>query len=744
MTTSQPGRLHQWRFFRSGGFDQVRIETADDLRHLEQLDQKLWSVLACPTSGLEFDTRTLQLLDQDKDGSIRAPEVLAAVQWVCKHLHDPQILFDGQAGLPLAGIATHEAEGAQLLATAQQVLAYLGKPDAEQIFVEDLSDTTALFEPHHFNGDGVVPPELATDLQLADAIRDIMALVGGETDRSGVAGIDQARLDEFYVQAEAQAAWFGQAQADPQRILPLAAETAAAAEVVEGLRHKIDDFFTRSRLAAFDERATQALNPSDTTYAELAVQALASDAESVAALPLALVSKAQSLPLRDGVNPAWAAAVARLRDEVVRPLLGERDQLSFAEWQDLAARFAAYRDWQAAKPQHAAAALDEARLIALLNPQLRAALYDLIAQDLAASTAAEQIEALEKLVRYRRDLVTLLRNFVSLTEFYSQRDKAIFQAGRLYLDQRSCELCLRVVDMDRHAALAPLSGTYLVYCQCERQGEAPMTIVAAMTGGDVDDMMVPGRNGVFYDRQGRDWRASVVKVVENPISVRQAFWSPYRRIGRMISEQVQKFAASRDQAVSDKAASGIADAGAQAEAAAPAAPAQPFDIARFAGIFAAIGLALGALGTAVAAVVTGFLGLPLWQMPLVILGIILLISGPSMLIAWFKLRARNLGPLLDANGWAVNTRARINIPFGAALTKVATLPAGASRSLSDPYADKKSWWPFWLIVLIVIGAVGFLWQQGMLDGMLAQLRGEPAVEAPAEAAAATPEAAPDQ
>src|SRR5690606_10919315 len=135
--------------------------------------------------------------------------------------------------------------------------------------------------------------------------------------------------------------------------------------------------------------------------------------------------------------------------------------------------------------------------------------------------------------------------------------------------------------------------------------EAPMNIVAAMTGGDADEMMVPGRNGIFYDRQGRDWRASVVKVVEAPISVRQAFWSPYKRVGRMIGEQLQKFAAARDKAVDDNAAAGVVGASAKIEApaAAPAAPPAAFDIAKFAGIFAAMGLAVGAIGTALAAVV---------------------------------------------------------------------------------------------------------------------------------------------
>ena len=44
---------------------------------------------------------------------------------------------------------------------------------------------------------------------------------------------------------------------------------------------------------------------------------------------------------------------------------------------------------------------------------------------------------------------------------------------------------------------------------------------------------------------GRDWDATVVKIVENPISIRQAFWSPYKRISRMISQQIEKLAADQ-------------------------------------------------------------------------------------------------------------------------------------------------------------------------------------------------------
>src|SRR5690606_17542896 len=130
--------------------------------------------------------------------------------------------------------------------------------------------------------------------------------------------------------------------------------------------------------------------------------------------------------------------------------------------------------------------------------------------------------------------------------------------------------------------------------------------------------------------------------------------------------------------------------------------AAPFDIARFAGIFAALGLAVGALGAALASMVTGFLGLKAWQMPLALLGLMLVISGPSMAMAFFKLRNRNLGPILDANGWAVNARARINIPFGTELTRVARLPEGAERSLRDPYAEKSAPWKLYFFLGILV------------------------------------------
>src|SRR5204863_154916 len=77
-------------------------------------------------------------------------------------------------------------------------------------------------------------------------------------------------------------------------------------------------------------------------------------------------------------------------------------------------------------------------------------------------------------------------------------------------------------------------------------------------------------------------------------------------------------------------------------------------------------------------------------------------STPSIIMAYLKLRRRNLGPILDANGWAINAKAKMNVPFGASLTAVAALPLGSARDLVDPFAEEKSPWPKVIVVIIVL------------------------------------------
>lgn len=245
-----------------------------------------------------------------------------------------------------------------------------------------------------------------------------------------------------------------------------------------------------------------------------------------------------------------------------------------------------------------------------------------------------------------------------------------------------------------------------------------------------------GRNGLFVDRDGKDWDATITKVIVQPISIREAFFSPYVRFVQMVEEQVAKRAAAADAESRAKLEAGAAAAAtADGTPVATKEPPKKIDI----GTVAAIGVAVGGISAAIGVVMQALFGLGAF-LPLGILGILLLISGPSMAIAALKLRRRSIGPILDANGWAVNAAARLNIPFGRSLTRLAVLPPGARRDLADPFAEKKRTWPWIVLVLALLAAA--LWMSGTLfawtDGAMGRrLKPEPP-PAPAAAAPADP------
>ncbi|MBR6116914.1 MAG: hypothetical protein IKP93_05505 [Paludibacteraceae bacterium] len=547
---------YKWNYVSVGGSTRVKISSGEDIRHLPELDKKLWTVLACPTTGLEIDSESLRLMDTDGNGKLRVTEVQEAAKWLCSVLKNPQTLFRQRAELKLDDIADEA-----IRAVAKEIV------ESKKSKVES-------------EGEKLEKPDLIT-LADVDAV------------------LEAIKIDE-----------------QPVPEAPIEADVMAA--------HK-------------------AKKEEYTAYYEL--------------------DKLQKIGL------------AQIPEETVKPGMTEK------KYQEMGAQIAA---WEEAKK-----AAEEANAKALTD-------------------AKAKYMPLRKLLLLSRDYVLLLHNFVTLQDFYDLSDKlGIFQAGTLMIDQRACHLCLRVTDMGKHDVQAGLSGMFLVYCDCENQTlKQKIQIVAAVTVGEVQNLTV-GKNAVFYDRQGREWDATVYKIIDNPISIRQAFWTPYRKFGNWVTELINKRAAEKEQKQFENITTKVDEKSQQMPAAtdAPAEKpqpqkAQPFDIAKFAGIFAAFGMAIGAIGTMLVSIAKGWVVLTWWQQILVILGLLLLISGPSMLIAFLKLRRRNLAPLLNANGWAVNADAIINVLFGATLTDQAKYPV---LKLKDPFVKEgMPAWQKWLIAALVV------------------------------------------
>ena len=545
---------YNWTFANVGGVTRVKIQSGEDIRHLGELDEKLWTVLSCPTTGLEIDSESLRLMDSDGDGKLRVKEVQQAAAWLCNVLRDPEVLLAGKDELRVEDIVDEGIRGV-----------------AEQI------------------------------INLKICKFENLKITAGETPASPVVSLTDVEAAIAGVSIEATAA----------------PEAPFAADVMAAYKTKKDEY------AAYFEQ------------------------EKLAKLGL-----------------------ATLPDEATKPGMTQEAFLQMGT--------------QIADYEAAAAAAADAN-----------------AKALAAAQA--QYQPLRKLLLLTRDFYRLLRNFVTFEDFYRKDIQAIFQAGTLVIDQRACQLCLRVSDMGKQNAQAGASGMYLVYCDCEsKKLGQKMQIVAAMTVGDIRNLTV-GKNALFYDNQGNDWDAVVTKIIDNPISISQAFWSPYRKFGAWVTDLINKSAAEKD-------SKGFADLTAKVQEGAKNTPAagekpkvQAFDIAKFAGIFAAIGMAVGYIGAFFTSVVGGFAALKWWQDILAVLGILLVISGPSMFLAWTKLRKRNLAPVLNANGWAINAEVMVSVVFGNTLTTQAQFPL---LQLVDPTVKKKMpRWAKWLIGVVVAAVV---------------------------------------
>ena len=714
MALIKKDQKYKWNFDNIGGCSRVRIASGQDIAHLDELDVKMWTVLSCPVKGLEIEEKSLKYMDRDADGKIRVNDVISVAKWMTGALKNPDLLLEGKGWVDIAEIDAENEVGLKLGKAAKQILFNLGK-EGERISLADTADIAAIFAKTRYNGDGVITVTSTDDAAEKEVIAAALESTGGTMDRSGEMGVTAAQVEAFYTELKAYSDWCAAEVA-----APFADKTDAVIAAYQALDAKMKDYFMRSRLAAFSPDSTSALDVQTSRIEAISAENLSVKGDEIASYPIARITGKEELDLTASINPAWVAQFQVVKEAAIE---AGKKTLTEADWTAIGAKFTAYTAWKAAKAGASVEKLGIAKVNEMLQQDKKAALLDIVAQDLALKEEAENIEMVDMFLYMLRDFYRLLRNFITFNDFY-KKDKdisAIFQSGTLIIDQRACRFCMKVENMGAHNATAATSGMYLVYCDCTtKTSPAKLQIVAAVTVGEVGNLIV-GKNAVYYDNAGVEWDAVITKVVDNPISVMQAFWNPYRRMATAVENLINKSAAEKDAKMMANATAKINAAptslpAAPAEGADPAAkPAAtpPFDIAKFAGIFAAIGMAVGMIGSALAALAKELFALTWWQLLLTFAAILLIISGPSMVMAWMKLRRRNIAPLLNANGWAVNAAAKISIPFGNTLTDVAKFP---KMKLKDPYA--KAGMPVWAKVLITLcilaGAAAAAWYFGLI------------------------------
>ena len=673
-------------FKNYGGSYQLRIQDAQDLEKIQTLDETRWAATSIPVSSLNCDNTFTSNVDTDKNGRIRTDEFKAAQAWLFRLLSNRSRLSEGTDVLILDDVDTSHPEGKKILAAAKRILTNLNLPDAREISLDEVRDVKNIMARADTNGDGIIPPEAAFNPDLARFIVSIMETVGSTVDASGQPGISEEQLKVFLEEASAYLSWKDRGQMPKGEkttgIMPWGTETPPAFELISNLEEKIEQYFTQCDMIRFDERAAVQMRLRQKELEEIDFSDKLAMKARLKGAPLTLPNAKGILNLDKTINPLYAECLDELGDKVLKRALGRLvKELTKEKWNRVKAIFVPYRKWLENKRGERVEKLGADQLRLYLKGPYRQQLSQLIAKDRMVTNELDQIHNLEKLILYQRWLMDLANNFVSFSNLYDPEHCSLFEMGALVIDGRQMTFTMKVHDRQAHRKVAENSFMYLMYLEITGRkdkdvdpvslprvnGEQDRTIkfeiVAAVTSGSAGRLRI-GKRGVFFSTDGREWDAEVVDIVENPISIGESIREPFQQFTGFIKKQVEKFTQTNQAKLEGSFAK-------------PSASGMTRDLLLGGGI------AIAALGSAFAYITKALSQIRAVHVLGVLLGVIAIILLPGMIIGFIKIRKRDMSVILEASGWAVNARMRLNAILGQLFTHLPPLPKGAQKRRRD-------------------------------------------------------------
>jgi hypothetical protein len=671
-------------FRNFGGILQYVVQTEADLAQIQRLAPALWAATSAPTRDFHCDPAVLGWIDTEKAGRIRVAQIIAARDWLYARLEKRDRVTAKSEVLSLADLASTE-DAANLRKAAELVCEKLGLEDRSALSLGDLRTFRGKCAKLLENGDGVVPPEVVTEAETAAFICDVIAVVGGAPDASGLAGVGDAQIDRFAEGARAYTAW--KAAGTGNEIQIFGDRTASLANLVSELDPKVAEYFLQCAILVQTQRTADALRLPDEDVRKLSAQPSSELESHLAHAPLAPPSVAGRLTLDANVNGFYADKLAILRSEILPRVLGP-DSASFSrdDWQKVKAALQPFSEWRGRKPAEPFEMLSDATLATAMEGPIAARAKELIARDKAAAGEIAQLAELEKLILLQRWLIEIVNNFTSFSALYDPAQESLLRDGSLIVDGKLLDFAVRIEDRAAHRKAAAESGLFLVYATISNGEGNPASydVVAPVTSGDRGRLRV-GKRGIYRDRGGLERDAIVVDLLENAISISEAVRAPFRRASAFVSKRIEDMTGAQLESKTTATTADLGkalDSGAATVAAAGTAPPAPPAKSKEGGIgmrdlLLGGGIAFAALGSALAYVVSALSKVNPLNALLATFTVMVVIAMLSAFLGWLKLRSRDMAPVLEANGWALNARMKVTRVLGGVFTRVPALPAGA-------------------------------------------------------------------
>ncbi len=705
--------LRLMNFTKYGRTYQLKMGTAQDLEYALKLDEAHWVATGAPIESLNCDLAFLKYVDTDMNNRIMCFELKDAISWLMGNLKDLSGVTEGRFNLSLDAINMDTEEGARIRQSAEKMLVKHGQASADEITLAQVRKIKSEEEQKPVSEAGVVLPEAAEDPEVKAFIDDIITTVGGTEHPSGKRGVNQAELDEFIQACRDYLAWHekgvlpegddetGQKKSD---ILPFGTDTAAAYGTLSSIRDKFDQYFAQCEAVSLDGRVAGLVALSDEAIKELDFGDRSVISGMMQNAPLAAPRADCTLDFSLRLNPFYEKTISLLWKQVIEPVLKRpAGQLSMPDWDKVKGTFADYETWLNSKAGALVEPLGLEKINEYLGDKYSQSLKDLMAQSSAMAFVMDNIRLVEKLVLYQGCLFELANNFVSFPFLYDPEKRALFEFGTLIMDSRRFNLAVKVPDRKRHSKISGTSNMYVLYLELRTRGKAKKCEIAVpVTSGGKGNLCV-GKRGVFKDIDGEEWDAEVVQIIENPISLNEAIVSPFKRLGRFITEKIESMTSVAEKKLEKAAGKAVTDVKTSIETPVQKAAAQSAKAAgggltgsAAGGILMNGSIAVAALGSAGAFMTKTMANLGLVQVLSVLIGGIIAVMLPATIVALIKLRRRDLSAVLEASGWAINARMRLTRGQSYFFTRYPDYPLLARG------VPRRKWWLIILVTVLVL------------------------------------------
>ncbi len=699
-----------YTFQRFGRAYHLRVDSPRDLRFVLSLDEALWVANSASIDTINADAVLLDYLDPNDDKRVHAQDVKEAIRWMLDRLATLDGVVEGNETLRLAAIREEDDEGRRIRLAADKILKRVGAADSEVVTLEHVRKVKKVEDDRGLSAAGIVLPAAAQDDEMRAFLEAVLGTVGGADHPGGEKGVTEDHLKAFLEEARTYLAWQKQSdlgtEGSATAVMPLGADTHAAYELLAGLRDKIDQFFSLCHAARIDPQVADRVWAPNAAPKELDLADRGALESFLIATPLARPNPNGRLDVTGELNPQFAADMARFHETIMTPL-GAGGRLDRNEWAAIRGRFAAHRAWFEDRPAVSVGGLDVEVLQAFVDDErFHTDSMSLIAQSHRTALDLREVHLVEQLILYQAWMLPFVNSFVSFPALYDPKKRALFEMGTLIMDGRHFTLAVRVLDRELHKRLSSASNVFVLFAEItDREGQPQYEVAVPVTSGGRGNLQV-GKRGIFVDTDGESHHAKVIHIVENPISFREALVSPFVRMGQAITGKLEKMQSAAEDKIEEFGVGAVS----KVEATEAPAEAAPQPAAQSAGgVLAGGGIALAALGSSGAFVISTLADMSPWTIVATLGALSQVILLPILLVAWIKLRRRDLSSILEGAGWGINARMRLDRRQADTFTLRPPYPPGA-RGIRH-----RAWWAWLVAALVVVGgAVAIAWWQGLI------------------------------